>query len=460
MLRYRSLLLFLILSVTACSPAQPTAAPPVWVPPTQAPTPTQAPSATPAPPLATATQPALGAQTGELGWVAYARDGGLWVQSLPNGEAQRITEAGDDARPRPSADGAWLAFRRAGALYVCAPDGSSLTQIADSAGVPFYAWSPGENALLYQSEDGRLLLATFPGPAVEVLFSPGQGPLAGAQLVGWPAWSPDGQRVAFAVQGGQPPAVDYTALWVAAIADPGEISAAYQDPAPQEGNLLLAGWAAGGDGLLFWKQLSFSASLAADGLPLLWVTPGHDQPVNVATTLVEADFWEAAGPAVVVAAGSGRETWTGKQIQVFDLSTQPARVVSPPGLSALSPAVSPDGQRIVFSAGPDLAGSPPDGSALPERSLRLTDLQGQTQRQLTRDPAYRDEHPQWSADGRWLLFARIDAAGSGSLWLLSPWVEGAAPQKIAEGLDLGPYAQDTHGWINWGNLYAWWNGGE
>jgi Tol biopolymer transport system component len=76
-------------------------------------------------------------------------------------------------------------------------------------------------------------------------------------------------------------------------------------------------------------------------------------------------------------------------------------------------------------------------------------------RQLTDDPAYRDEHPVWSRDGQSILFARIDSAGKASVWQIP--AAGGQPELVQDGLGFGQTGVGgLYGWIEWSDLVAWW----
>src|SRR5688500_6782918 len=91
------------------------------------------------------------------------------------------------------------------------------------------------------------------------------------------------------------------------------------------------------------------------------------------------------------------------------------------GVAAILPALSPDGLRSAYTAGPDA----PDwrGSGLRAgvvgRGIWLLDADGSNQRGLTDGEDYREERPQGTADGR-VVFVRVDADGLVSLWQMRP----------------------------------------
>ena len=96
-----------------------------------------------------------------------------------------------------------------------------------------------------------------------------------------------------------------------------------------------------------------------------------------------------------------------------------------------------------------------------QRRIVVAGTEGDPQpRQLTDDPAYRDEYPRWSADGSHILFARLDAEDRASLWLMP--AEGGAPQQVADDLSPNPgpasFWFGFYGHVGLDRLFAWWPG--
>ena len=78
---------------------------------------------------------------------------------------------------------------------------------------------------------------------------------------------------------------------------------------------------------------------------------------------------------------------------------------------------------------------------------------------LADDPAYRDEYPLWSAEGSHILFVRMDAEDSVSLWLVP--AEGGEPSLVVDGLEVvgGPPSGawfGYYGYVDWQPLFDWW----
>jgi hypothetical protein len=98
-------------------------------------------------------------------------------------------------------------------------------------------------------------------------------------------------------------------------------------------------------------------------------------------------------------------------------------------------------------------------SLLP-RDLWLFELQanapiGSKQaRQFTSDPEFRDERPEWSQDGKYLLFPRLDSASNASLWLKP--VDGGEPIPVVDSLASGIDWFGNYGYIDWDAYFDWW----
>jgi DNA-binding SARP family transcriptional activator/Tol biopolymer transport system component len=81
------------------------------------------------------------------------------------------------------------------------------------------------------------------------------------------------------------------------------------------------------------------------------------------------------------------------------------------------PSWSPDGEWIVFNAGPRFA-----TASRGNQKLYIIDADGSYMRQITNDDAA-DVEPDWSADGEWIAFNR-----SGELWIVRP--DGSEAQRL------------------------------
>ncbi len=80
---------------------------------------------------------------------------------------------------------------------------------------------------------------------------------------------------------------------------------------------------------------------------------------------------------------------------------------------------------------------------------------GTDKRQLTNDATYRDERPEWSADGKSILFARFKG-DTAQVWLMQ--ADGANPRLVVDELTPAPSWFGYYGYIQWDWLYDWWKG--
>jgi Tol biopolymer transport system component len=177
--------------------------------------------------------------------------------------------------------------------------------------------------------------------------------------------------------------------------------------------------------------------------------------------LTHDDFlaWSPDGKLLAVTAGGGRETWSHKRIAVVELASGQLTSLTDDKTAAFSPIWSPDGQHIAYVAAPDIGfvgGGEEAKAGAAQRRIWVMKKDGSDQRQLTHDAAYRDERSLWLADGRHLLFARLDQSERASLWLVRS--DGSQWQQVVDELSPGPGWFGNYGHIQWSDSFAWWPG--
>lgn len=432
------------------------------------PTPDQAATATVA---ALATQVATLAvptstPTPSLGKLAYVQGGDIWVKALPDGEPQRLTTDGRNSKPRWSPSGDWLTFHKEDAVWIMRADGTDARYIP-AASLRHYAWSPVADRLAYidnQSnlriiEEGALNTRSLGEGNVRLRLDVEEQPPTIHGL----AWSPDGRRLAYVLLFGPPDAPrDHVSIgYLDLESGPREL---YAPPSPAQDDLILAGWTPDGQSILFWRDLHFSASAMASGLPLLRLPLDRGNPVEVAdSTLLHPDFWSGSptGQHVALTVGGGRETWTNKYITLLNLETASPERLTDETVSAFSPAFSPDGRQIAYVAAPDIGfvgGGDPAKAGAAQRRIWIMNTDRSDQRPLTDNPTYRDERPLWSADGSHIVFGRMDAEDQASLWLIP--AGGGEPRRVVD--ELSPLPGPAVGWfgyyghVKWDEVFDWW----
>ena len=345
-------------------------------------------------------------------------------------------------------------------------DGGSAYRLSDGASVTAFAWAPARDRLAFVA-GGVLSVVDGDGLNEQELVAGGGGAGTGVQDV---AWSPDGEWLAYdrvdvlkEGENGNPPE-RHASLW-RIRPDGSDASELVDAGTPSDYGLMVAGWSPDGSRVLYWIDPVFSASLLADGAPLLSVPAEGGATSQLAqAVLLHPDFL-VPGPAdtdrVAVVVGGYRAAWTNKVLHIFSVSTAQEVALTSTDLAASSPAWSPDGQRIAYVAMPDtgdLVGGEPARQGLMQRRIFVANTQGDPQpRRLTDDPAYRDEYPLWSADGASILFARLDAEDRASLWLVP--AEGGEPRQIVDALTPAPQPAPLwfgyYGHVDWDTLFDW-----
>jgi Tol biopolymer transport system component len=395
--------------------------------------------------------------------------GDIWVKALPDGEPLRLTTDGRNREPRWSPSGQWLALRKGDdQVWVMRADGTAAHLLNEGTAATTFAWAPARDRLAFLA-GGALVAVDADGSNQQELAAGGGGP--GTGVLG-AAWSPDGEWLAYdrvdvlkEGENGSPPE-RHASLW-RIRADGSGASELLNAGTPSGYGLIAAGWSPDGSRVLYWIDPVFSASLLADGAPLYTVPAEGGATVQLAqAVLLHPDFL-MPGPAdtdrVAVVIGGYRGAWTNKVLHIITVSTGQDVALTSADLAASSPAWSPDGQRIAYVTMPDEGdmGAEPARQALMRRHIFVANAQGDPQpQQLMGDPAYRDEYPLWSADGGFILFARLNAEDRASLWLVP--ARGGEPRQIVDELTSAPEPSPLwlgyYGHVDWDMLLDWWRG--
>ncbi len=401
-----------------------------------------------------------------LGKIAYVLDGSIYVKPLPDGEATRIA---DGTSPRWSPSGDWLLYSMGGTAnsWVVRADGSDSRDLSGDSAV----WSPTEDRFAYyEGPTGR-------NPSTSLRVESADGSIRQeawliAQPESGPAWSPDGKRLAYTQEGSVPcsmaPAYDPNAARRSSLcvvnADNSQMPRVWPidlyDSTSDE--LIVAGWTADSQYVLFWLDPEFANSAMNDGLPL-YAVPAAGGPPRKLTFSLLSGVWEPSptgGPTILMTEGLGRETWTRERIALANAATGEITYLTGQDMASQQPDWSPDGQRIVFVSQPDI-GEGPGGSGseleklAADRQIWVMGADGGNLRQLTNEPSYRDEAPHWSADGSQILFARLDEQRFASLWMMN--ADGSDPKEVVD--RIGSSSEPLMGYygnIGWSGWFNWW----
>ena len=342
--------------------------------------------------------------------------GRIWVMPAGGGVATALTDPMGDARqPAWSPDGSRIAFQAYwdGTYHIWSvgADGTGLRQHTRG---PFDHrephWSPGGARIAFSSDRGGSY-------DVWVMGVGGEDP---ERLTDWPgneygpAFSPDGSEVAFAADG------DRAGIWIrAGAAEPRRVAEG------DGGQLNAPAWSADGGTLSFNEiglgRSSLYAVASAGGAPRALTDDEEDVfPFRAAWT-ADGSFLHTGDGLVRRRRGDG----SGRRDVAFsatvalhrdDYGRRPRDLSAPGPFEArgiVSPAVSPDGTQVAFTALGD---------------LWVHTIGGDTRR-LTDDP-WVEADPAWSPDGGRLAFAS-DRAGGLDLYVRD--LETGGDRRVTEG---------------------------
>jgi Tol biopolymer transport system component len=383
-----------------------------------------------------------------LGRLAVAQDGDVLLKGLPQGETSSLRKLlGIDnvtvtSRPRLSPSGEWLAFllkEPDGWVFVHQVDGSGSYDLEESGLQKLYAWSPVEDRLAYVAGQGELKLTGEYGS--ERAAPPISNPMNHRHSLG-----PDGQWIAYSVGELEGTEDASTGIWKVPV-DGGEPVELHANTGSDTGAGVyrLLGWTPNNQSLIFWEGNPYlSASLAADGLPLMRIPAEGGEAERLAESVLLYEDFVSPDPSgsgrIAVVSGGSREATEDKALYVIGDSEGIA--VSPAGYAATSPAWSPDGRYLAYVAMPEASDLVDEESlmrALMGRKLWLYDRQSGESRQP--GPGLQDEYPLWSAGGATCsLCAWMRKSGCPCESRHTPTANCACywrTSALGEGLDMG-----------------------
>jgi Tol biopolymer transport system component/DNA-binding CsgD family transcriptional regulator len=429
------------------------------------------------------------------GKVAYIQNGNLWVKALPDGTPKQLTFNGASYSPKFSPSGGWILYQQGPPLppdeigaHVVRTDGSIDRPLDSGSQV---AWSTADDVLAMSLEDSSLVVENADGFGRRQLLPPlpnrTANPLDRRMNL---AWSPDGQWIVFEEQhADHTRAAAYAYAGIRAVridgSDEHELFSASVSPDGLVDGPMPVTWALSGGGApagLALSERSFQP-IEAGGLPTRLLATLSSQPdsgTEKAIMLSYRDFVATAPDARRVAFVSGIalqaigtdeersaprlvDTQTNKRIAVMDLQTGDVTTLTDESLVAVLPAWSPDGETIAFVTRADPGPvTPADNDAEDGRRIWTMAGDGSNAHALPiEDADCRQELPQWSGDGKQLLFVCLNSDRA-SLMMVA--AKGGPAVTLIDELSipvLGGSGQQSaypeyQGHINWTPYFDWW----
>jgi Tol biopolymer transport system component len=353
-------------------------------------------------------------------WVAYFSNArgpvDVWVKFVAGGEAVNLTEKSGLYIPSRanvgglgiSPDGALIAFDAGPALRP-RPDETWVVP-APLGGQPRRLVSQGRS--VRWSPDGRRIVFVRPGShrgdALYVADADGGNPkeilaARGGLHAHWPAWSRDGRFVYF---------VYGTSTW---NIEPSEIARVPSSGGEPE--LLFRTSRRAVFPVPLRDGLIYAANPDSADLALWWTPLTARGPMRLTTGVGEyAEPSVSADERQMIATYvEARQALVSVPVRFGTAASSP-RVLTDGFLGDFDPAVSPRGDRLVWSS-----------ARSGNRNLWIGNPDATDARPLTSGPAF-DERPAFSPDGSQVAFVS-DRGGERGIWLVS--AEGGAPRLLA-----------------------------
>ncbi len=220
-----------------------------------------------------------------------------------------------------------------------------------------------------------------------------------------PAWSPDGQRIAFASTRFQTNNIDIYVM----DADGSNVVRLTDHPANDQD----PAWAADGQSIFFTTE--------RDGRGEIYRVMLSDRRLHRQTSGIDRSIMPAASPDGRTLAYAA-QTLIQFQIKAIDLTTGKSRDVAATG-GACRPAFSPDSGEMAYVV-------------LDREPSRIEAVRGASRRTLVADPKLWSYYPAYSPDGRYVAFSVSPEHHRGEDWDLA--VTDAANPGPFERLTSGP----------------------
>jgi len=382
----------------------------------------------------------------DLGLVAFVRAGALSVVSLESCRTRTLVRGREVGTPSFSSDGRYVAF---GNGYVAA-SGGPVHRLAGGG-----VWSPRGDLLAVVTAKGGLELLNARSGKLRRLIPDGWG-------AGDPVFSPDGRTLAVTRHARPRRALKPIPgrlitpwglqVWLVDIA-----SGARRLVLPREASEQLVDLSFAPDGRwLIAHAYPDSASLAADGMPLVAINLRSGNVVEIGLTLAHPNVMTWCGGKLVYATDfGGRISTMGEGIAAAaPPSWQPETILAAGGKTSWNSVDCTAADELLIAAGPASEDSPfgQEHRTLYRMSLN-TNAPPTPITPAAPPTGTTDELPLWSANDRWLLFVRTKPngiGGHGALYAVD----------LANGKLVGPIANLGHtgnyyGSYGWASQIAW-----
>jgi Tol biopolymer transport system component len=387
-----------------------------------------------------------------LGKVAYISGGDVWIDDLDNDRTMRLTLDGYNSHPQWSADGSQIAFLKKNQLWVIDIVSHHVMTVSETP-VEWFEWSPTESILVYfignaglyswdvNPQTDRLILPITSGNALESFV-----------------WD-DKESIVY-TNGSIKNGMYWLSINRLNVRD--EVVETLNETSEMREIPRLASVSADGKWIAYWlwnTQITFPEQ---EGLLLctLGVADKQNRCMD-SKSIPSTDFldWSSENRITFISSTAEENRFKNSLVIADSLEFKEKSLVEF-GADQLSihPAWAPDGNSIAYSGVPinqqkTSEGYEQNGAAICHRRIWVVDTESKKNHQLTNDERYCDDIPEWSTDGEYILFSRVNK-NNASLWLMKS--NGKDLHQIVPELTPKPEPLGKYGIINWANWWDWW----
>ena len=365
----------------------------------------------------------------------------LWIHSIDSGESRALAGTENAVRPIWSADGRWIAFYADGRIKKVSAAGGPPQTIAPSRGFQDAAWGSRGDIIFRPTNREPLFRVHESGGSPEQLTHLDRALTENSHRGVF--FLPDGRRFLFTNRCERR---EHNALFVGSLDVPG-----VRRVMPLQSNARYIPASTGAVGTLLYYR---DGGLVAQRFDTETLTLVGDAVVVIDRIAynaagIVASFEPSTDGTVIIwhrpAANDLRLTW-------FNRKGATVRTTGPPGDYG-QPRLSRAGDRIAFTRADTQTGN---------RDVWYTEIHREVSARLTTDDA-NDWYPQWSPDGKRLIFSSdrdqtIPSGAGGSLFVkssLDPGRDETLFARPSQG-DSGVYdwSRDS-AWISFGGRDMW-----
>jgi serine/threonine protein kinase/Tol biopolymer transport system component len=350
-------------------------------------------------------------QGDKIAFVAHSSDTKLlWVRSLSRNTAQPLEGTTGAAHPFWSPDGRYIGFFAGGKLLKIPADGGPVTAIADATNSRGGTW--GANDMIVFAPD-------FQAGLLKVNAQGGGAP-SPATLIDrtrhsthrWPWFLPDGKHFIFLATSHLSGDATQNGVYFGSVDN-------------TESRLIMASDSAAqfASGYLLWRLNSTLVAQSFD--PTRGKLSGSPIPV-INNLRDDVGVWRsifAVSQNGVMVYQSGTSDSAKSRLVWFDRSGKPLEDFNPQEatvtdsralLGVRDIRLSPDNKRVAFANG---------------TGIWTLDLQRKTKTRITFEQRVYQE-PDWSRDGKMLVFATLTSRGGGNVEVRSKAADGSGPERV------------------------------